>query len=59
MKGIIKLDTGSYDKGLGRGDVEYSIAPVFSKTVTENLTVHGQVGYTFVTNSKKRQQFSG
>lgn len=50
MKGVVKLNSGDFDKGLGRGDVEYSLFPVVSKTVGEFLTVHGQLGYTFVTD---------
>jgi hypothetical protein len=51
IKGVVKLDTGSYVKGLGRGDTEYSLVPVFTKIINKELTVHGQLGYSWVTNT--------
>lgn len=50
LKGTVKLNSGDFNKGLGRGDTEYSLFPVVSKIIGESLTVHGQVGYTFVTD---------
>lgn len=52
MKGVVKLNSGDYDTGLGRGDTEFSLSPVISKAVADSFTVHGQCGYTFVTDSK-------
>ncbi len=52
LKGVIKLDSGNFEKGLGRGDTEYSLFPVFTKIIRSDLTVHGQFGYTFVTDKK-------
>jgi hypothetical protein len=50
MKGVVKLNSGDFNKGLGHGDTEYSLFPVVSKTIGESLTIHGQAGYTFVTD---------
>jgi hypothetical protein len=52
VKGSFKLNNGDYDRGLGRGDLEYALFPVVSKSFGDLLTVHGQAGYTFVSNRK-------
>lgn len=49
LKGVVKLNSGDYARGLGRGDVEYSLFPVVTKTLGEKVTVHGQLGYAIVT----------
>jgi hypothetical protein len=52
LKGYVKLNSGDYARGLGRGDTEYTMGPVLSKIVTENFTVHAQVGYSWVTRKQ-------
>lgn len=49
LKGVVKLNSGSFERGLGRGDTEFSLSPVMSKIITDKLTAHAQLGYTFVT----------
>lgn len=51
LKGVLKLDTGDFEKGLGSGDKDYSIFVVASKSI-KNLTLHGQVGYTWIGKEK-------
>lgn len=51
LKGVIKLDTGDYDKGLGSGDRDYSVFAVASKAFG-NLTAHAHLGYTLVGDKK-------
>lgn len=51
VKGVVKLDNGDYDKGLGSGDEDYSIVGVVSDTVGK-LTAHLQYGYTLVGDNK-------
>lgn len=51
IKGVIKLDNGNFDKGLGSGDIDYSLFIVASKTY-KNLMIHGHLGYTFVGDRK-------
>lgn len=51
FKGVIKLNNGDFDKGLGSGDIDYSLFIVVSKTY-KNLLFHGHLGYTFVGNRK-------
>lgn len=45
VKGVVKLDNGDKDRGLGSGDKDYSAVAVASKTVSR-MTVHGMFGYT-------------
>lgn len=45
--GVVKLDNGDYDKGLGSGDKDYSLYAVASKTIG-GATIHAQFGYTWV-----------
>lgn len=52
IKGYVKLNSGSYDQGLGRGDTEYVLVPVLTKIVNESLTIHAQYGYSWVTNKQ-------
>ena len=52
LKGAIKLNSGDYDKGLGQGDIEYSLSPVLSKGINESLTFHAQLGYALATERK-------
>lgn len=47
VKGVVKLDNGDYDKGLGSGDKDYSLFAVASKTISQ-VTIHGHAGYTWV-----------
>lgn len=51
VKGVVKMDNGDYDKGLGSGDKDYSVIAVASETVGQ-LTGHGQYGYTWIGNKK-------
>jgi len=51
LKGVVKLDNGDFEKGLGSGDKDYSIFVVSSKTI-KDLTVHGQLGYTWIGKEK-------
>lgn len=51
LKGVLKLDNGDYEKGLGSGDRDYSVITVASKTIRD-FTVHGQFGYTWVGKDK-------
>ncbi len=50
-KGVIKLDNGDFEKGLGSGDRDYSIFAVVSITVTD-IIIHGQLGYTWIGKEK-------
>lgn len=47
LKGILKTSSGDADRGLGSGDLDYSIVLVTSKGFG-SLTLHGMLGYTFV-----------
>lgn len=47
VKGVVKMDNGDYNKGLGSGDKDYSIVAVISETVGQ-LTGHVQIGYTWI-----------
>lgn len=47
VKGVVKMDNGDEDKGLGSGDKDYSIFAAASKTLGE-VTLHGMFGYTWV-----------
>lgn len=51
VKGVVKLDNGDYNKGLGSGDKDYSLFAVFSKSF-KDLTLHAQLGYTLVGDEK-------
>lgn len=51
VKGVVKLDNGDFDKGLGSGDKDYSLFAVASKTIGL-VTVHGQFGYAWVGDRK-------
>ena len=51
VKAAVKMDNGDFDKGLGSGDKEYSLFAVASKSIGQ-VTVHGQVGYTWVGGRK-------
>ncbi len=51
VKGVVKLDNGDYDKGLGSGDKDYSLSAVVSKAIWL-ITVHGQIGYAWVGDRK-------
>lgn len=51
IKGVVKLDNGDYEKGLGSGDLDYSLFAVDSKSF-KDLTVHAQLGYTWVGDRK-------
>jgi hypothetical protein len=47
LKGIVKTNSGDEKKGLGSGDIDYSIVAVSSKGINA-LTLHAMLGYTFV-----------
>lgn len=51
LKGVVKMDSGDYDKGLGSGDKDYSIVAVTSDTVGP-LTAHIHFGYTWIGKTK-------
>lgn len=53
VKGVVKLDNGDYDRGLGSGDKDYSIFAVASKTISQ-VTVHGHAGYTWIGDKKDK-----
>ena len=48
----VKWNNGDYDKILGYGDKEYQTSICLTQPVFENLTLHGQLGYTFVSEAK-------
>ncbi len=54
IKGIVKLSTGDYEKGLGSGDEDYSIVGVASKGFG-NLMLHAHLGYTWVGKGKEEK----
>lgn len=47
LKSAVKTRSGSEEKGLGSGDVDYHVAAAASKTLGA-VTLHGMFGYTFV-----------
>jgi hypothetical protein len=47
FKGAIKTNSGSPSKGLGTGDLDYSLVAVASKSLGQ-FTLHTNFGYTFV-----------
>lgn len=51
LKGVVKMDSGDYDKGLGSGDKDYSIIAVTSDTVGQ-LTGHIHFGHTWIGKKK-------
>lgn len=51
VKGVVKMDNGDFDRGLGSGDRDYSFFAVASRTLG-NLSVHGHIGYTWVGDAK-------
>lgn len=53
LKGILKTSSGDADRGLGSGDLDYSIVLVTSKGFG-SLTLHGMLGYTFVGDMGRR-----
>ena len=54
VKGVVKMDNGDYDRGLGSGDKDYSIMAVLSETVGQ-LTGHAQIGYTWTGDKKDKR----
>ena len=50
LKGVVKTSSGDEEKGLGSGDVDYSLFTVTSKTIGKS-TLHAMLGYTFVGNN--------
>lgn len=54
VKGVVKMDNGDYDKGLGSGDKDYSIVAALSETVGQ-LTGHAQIGYTRTGDKKDKR----
>jgi opacity protein-like surface antigen len=53
VKGVVKMDNGDYDKGLGSGDKDYSIVAALSETIGR-LTGHAQIGYTWTGDKKEK-----
>lgn len=51
VKGVVKMDNGDYDKGLGSGDRDYTVIAAASETIGQ-LTGHAHFGYT-LTGKKK------
>lgn len=47
LKGVVKTKSGDEKKGLGSGDIDYSLVAVASKGLG-NLTLHAMFGFTFV-----------
>ncbi len=47
LKSAVKTKSGSEEKGLGSGDVDYHVAAAASKTIGA-ATLHGMLGYTFM-----------
>ncbi|MEW6003595.1 MAG: transporter [Nitrospirota bacterium] len=47
LKGVVKTKSGDEEKGLGSGDIDYSLVAVASKTIGD-FELHGMIGYTFV-----------
>ncbi|MBM2839146.1 MAG: hypothetical protein HW415_1771 [Deltaproteobacteria bacterium] len=54
VKGVVKMDNGDYDRGLGSGDKDYSIVAALSETVGQ-LTGHAQIGYTWTGDKKDKR----
>lgn len=52
LKGATKLNSGDQKKGLGQGDVEYSLSTVLSKAVNDTITLHSQLGYAIATDKQ-------
>lgn len=44
----VKFPTASKDKGLGSGEVDYDLAWIASKALTETMGAHINVGYAFI-----------
>lgn len=51
VKGVVKMDNGDYDKGLGSGDKDYSLVAVASKTSGPAI-FHGMFGYAWIGDNK-------
>lgn len=47
LKGAVKTKSGNEEKGLGSGDIDYSVVGVTSKSFG-TLALHGMFGYAFV-----------
>jgi hypothetical protein len=47
LKTVVKLETGDEDDGLGSGDEDVGLILAATKSVG-SITIHGNVGYTFV-----------
>jgi hypothetical protein len=47
LKGAVKTKSGNEEKGLGNGDIDYSVVGVASKSFG-TVALHGMFGYTFV-----------
>ncbi len=47
LKGVVKTKSGDEKRGLGSGDIDYSIVAAASKSLGD-LTLHSMLGYTFV-----------
>lgn len=51
VKNVVKFSNGNVAKGLGSGDEDFQWVGVATKTI-QNLTLHSNVGYTFVGDKK-------
>ncbi|MEK6546057.1 MAG: transporter [Nitrospinota bacterium] len=53
VKGMVKLDNGNFEKGLGSGDRDYSLFAVASKN-RDNLSIHAHFGQTWIGNKNNK-----
>lgn len=51
LKGVVKLDTGDSERGLGSGDKDYALIAVASKSI-DKFQIHGQLGYDWIGKCK-------
>ncbi len=51
VKGVIKLDNGNADKGLGTGGIDYSLFAVATKSVGP-FAFHAHLGHTWIGNKE-------
>lgn len=58
IKGSIKFPSGNFEKGLGSGNIDYSLFTAVSKNF-HNISVHAMLGYSFVGGDNSRNIFIG
>lgn len=51
LAGAVKLPTANEDEGLGSGEVDYSLAWIVTRGITEKLNAHLNVGYSWLGDS--------